>query len=370
MKIRRNIGYEAISAERVPDYYAYRLEISRKYLRVMTIVISLLNLLFLWPDLTVIRDSSTRTTILFLRGFMILVLLVLFFNTRRLRTFKAYSLAVAACELMSLLVFNHVFCQYENPDFLIQTMGVIVTIIVIFYIPGLWSYRVFVSFAAFISFFLSWYLNFGFVNPMEFSASAVYLIITIVLCSFTSWNNEAYQFKEYQARVNLEYLSSTDYLTTAVNRLKMQEEADRLIRLSKEEGFPLSLVFIDVDYIKRINDQYGHLVGDSVLANLVKIIRQYTRKNDILARWGGDEFVLLLPNIQQKNAVALSERIRKSIERSELIKGLSVTCSFGVVDLKDSSQLLDTLISKADKLMYEGKKTGRNVVRWDESGAI
>jgi len=183
-----------------------------------------------------------------------------------------------------------------------------------------------------------------------------------LFCAIFSKNSEVHQFREFLAKRELERISSTDYLTNTANRFKIEEEAEIWIDFCRRQGLPLSLVFFDVDNLKKINDCYGHVTGDSILTNLVKLIKNQLRSSDVLARWGGDEFVILLPNASLENAATFTERIRNSIEQAALVKGISTTCSFGIAEMKDGSDF-QSLICEADKLMYEGKENGKNNIQ-------
>ena len=198
---------------------------------------------------------------------------------------------------------------------------------------------------------------------MELCASVVYISISILLCAFSARNSEIHQYREFVAKSELERVGSVDYLTNTANRFKMEEEAGRWIDFCHRQGYPLALVFIDIDDLKTINDRFGHNAGDSVLMNMTHIIRSQIRNTDILARWGGDEFVLLMPNMTLDNAIGVSERIRSAIINNNFTKGIRVTCSFGVVAMKDGS-VFQNLIEEADTLMYTGKKLGKNNVQW------
>jgi len=120
---------------------------------------------------------------------------------------------------------------------------------------------------------------------------------------------------------------------------------------------------IDIDYFKNINDTYGHIVGDKVLIEVGKRIKQGIRDYDILARYGGEEFIILLPETDLENAIAVAERIRKNIASSEIeindeVK-IPVTVSIGVASANGNDIILDELIKKADRALYITKNSGR-----------
>ncbi len=157
-------------------------------------------------------------------------------------------------------------------------------------------------------------------------------------------------------------LSTTDPLTGVYNRAKFNQEFKRNIDYTKRYGTPLSLIIIDFDNFKRINDNYGHLAGDSVIVQFVEIVNKNIRTIDIFARWGGEEFVLLLPNTDLNQGMATAERLRCNIEKHVFAKADKITCSFGVAQYSNDDNM-ESLLHKADKMLYEVKSKGKNCVR-------
>jgi len=158
-------------------------------------------------------------------------------------------------------------------------------------------------------------------------------------------------------------LSIVDTLTGAYNRRyflkKIKEELERV----KRGGLPFSLAIFDIDKFKLVNDTYGHQTGDLVLKELVNLINSRIRKTDLLARWGGEEFVLLLIDTHLHQAVVLIEELRKLIESCVFKEVKHITVSFGVTQcLKEDS--VNSIISRADNLMYQAKRSGRNCVKF------
>jgi len=116
-----------------------------------------------------------------------------------------------------------------------------------------------------------------------------------------------------------------------------------------------------VDYFKEVNDRYGHLVGDKVLIQLSNFIRSQIRETDIFARWGGEEFVLLLPHVNQDKALDIANTLRVKIELEYFAEVNNITCSFGLTSYTDGDTI-DTITKRADEALYEAKGSGRNRV--------
>ncbi|GEM_PF-649005 len=177
--------------------------------------------------------------------------------------------------------------------------------------------------------------------------------------------NNSQKSEELRVKTNeLEAISKTDVLTGIYNRRyimsKIQEEAAAYEDVKRS----FSIVIIDIDYFKSINDKYGHNCGDHILVKLSKILKANIRKQDVLSRWGGEEFLMLLPDTDEEEAVLLCERIREKIEGSNFNydkKRIKLTVTFGVSEYNENLGV-DFTINDADKALYEGKNKGRNCV--------
>ena len=158
-------------------------------------------------------------------------------------------------------------------------------------------------------------------------------------------------------------LSQTDCLTNSYNRRYFTQKLEEEIERAKRAGSDFSLIMLDIDRFKSINDRFGHNAGDLVLKSVAELIKNRIRKIDTLARWGGEEFVLLLPDTPVENAARLAEELRESLSRLDIPGVASVTASFGVAGYRPGDTI-DALTHRADDLMYEAKAAGRNCVRY------
>lgn len=155
-----------------------------------------------------------------------------------------------------------------------------------------------------------------------------------------------------------------DPLTDILNRRALQSRIQALIERSGSEAAAISLIYFDIDHFKRINDQYGHAVGDACLRAVVKRVSREQRANDVLARIGGEEFVILLPALDGHGAAAHAERLRHSVSREPLrIAGhsIAITVSFGVAAWR-SGETAEAWLHRADQAQYRAKTGGRNRV--------
>ena len=174
----------------------------------------------------------------------------------------------------------------------------------------------------------------------------------------------------------LSEMSSRDALTGLYNRWYVIEKIDREINRSLRHGSPMSLLMIDIDHFKQINDAFGHLVGDEVLRSVGQVLKESCRIYDVAGRYGGEEFCVLLPETKIDNTTPVAERIRQRLAASEMHCGdrpIVVTASFGISGLDDlhraqMSLSPSVLIDRADRALYRAKSHGRNCIEmWDDA---
>ncbi len=173
-----------------------------------------------------------------------------------------------------------------------------------------------------------------------------------------------------QRMASFHELSMRDELTNAFNRRYFNERLEEEIHRVKRTGRPFTLALLDVDFFKRVNDNYGHSAGDYVLVQFVRFLQNRLRKTDLVARVGGEEFVLLLSDTNSGKAFLLVERLRKTLEETKFptseddgAEYISVTVSVGIACCPEHAESAKTLIELADKAMYNVKRSGRNAVK-------
>lgn len=160
---------------------------------------------------------------------------------------------------------------------------------------------------------------------------------------------------------DLKSLATTDGLTGAYNRQQidkiLEDQRAGALRYSRD----LTVVLLDIDKFKAINDTYGHPVGDLVLKEMTQLIKGFIRETDYLGRYGGEEFLLILPETKLGAAQGVADKLREKIEHYDFAQVHQVTSSFGVASLKEKESLTD-LVHRADQALYESKSKGRNLV--------
>lgn len=208
------------------------------------------------------------------------------------------------------------------------------------------------------------YLNYD----INLKASMIFsIIVPLVISAPISWYTIGLIIEVHSLKDEIEKLANYDVLTNLLTRRAFILKANACIEVSKRKNEYVSLLIIDLDYFKRINDEYGHPVGDKVLVDFSNILKNNFRKADILCRFGGEEFICLLSNTNEEKATLLVERLFKKVRENRFyIKGkhIKYTMSIGIKTEKiKNSFSIDTCIQDADKALYIAKNEGRDCFR-------
>jgi len=169
------------------------------------------------------------------------------------------------------------------------------------------------------------------------------------------------------SQADLKVQALTDPLTKLYNRRHFFTEANNLADMARQQKTPLSALIMDIDHFKAVNDNHGHAVGDRVLVELARVLRNGSRSSDLIARFGGEEFVILLPNCKQDEAAIVAEKIRHAVAGRGVDLGggrrLHFTISLGVAELDPGvEESVDAMLNRADQALYQAKRAGRNQV--------
>ncbi len=174
--------------------------------------------------------------------------------------------------------------------------------------------------------------------------------------------------KEVHYREELKRLASTDPMTNLYNRRYFNELVQTIVQLDIRNTKATSVLILDIDKFKSVNDTYGHKVGDDVIIALAKVLKYSVRESDIVSRWGGEEFVVLLPETGSSDSVLVAEKLRHAVTMLEMSAEDGITFHFsisvGVSEINyNEEDSLESAINKADKALYEAKESGRNRVK-------
>jgi diguanylate cyclase (GGDEF)-like protein len=169
-----------------------------------------------------------------------------------------------------------------------------------------------------------------------------------------------HMFKAYATVEMFKRHAYVDSLTGIANRHRIDEFLEIKLKDSKEMHIPFSIIFFDIDHFKKVNDRFGHKIGDSVLIELAGLIDKYLSKRDLLGRWGGEEFIII-NDFSGNDAIKLAEQLRKNVEAHSFKGAGRLTASFGVT-VSQESDSIDSLLSRVDEGLYNSKNLGRNKV--------
>ena len=222
------------------------------------------------------------------------------------------------------------------------------------------------------------YVAISYENRVDYTLvvySVIFFILIIVF--FIYWNRKLKMQKEETEKVltelkatkklleekneKLEKLYITDELTKIYNRRKLDVELEKETLRSDRTGFKFSLIMLDIDFFKEVNDNYGHQVGDLVLIEFSKILKNDVRKIDILGRWGGEEFLIICPHTDETGIKVKAEHLRELIENHKFPEVNKKTASIGAATYKDGDDT-ESLLYRVDMAMYEAKNSGRNKI--------
>ena len=195
-------------------------------------------------------------------------------------------------------------------------------------------------------------------------ATLSFLLLTALLSLMVFW----YWKRLARARDAMEHMAHTDFLTRLANRRAFIGAVKEELARARRYATPVSVLMLDIDNFKSINDKFGHEAGDTALQELARLSLSELRAVDLMGRWGGEEFVVLLPETDAASAAEAAERLRAAIEKSELpgaggLPVLKMTVSIGYAEMAQGDEDIDTLMRRADDALYEAKNSGRNRVR-------
>jgi diguanylate cyclase (GGDEF)-like protein len=189
------------------------------------------------------------------------------------------------------------------------------------------------------------------------------IVVPTIIASIVSYINLNLFFELEQSRQEIRALANTDDLTQIFNRRYFLELAKREIERSRRTAHPLAVILFDIDDFKKVNDSLGHLAGDFVLQETCRACKLMTRPYDIFARFGGEEFIFLLPDADRVRGKAVANRLRQVIAEHTIIHNnttVQITISIGLAVFDPKRDTLDDLIRRADSALYKAKRLGKN----------
>lgn len=345
-------------------YISQEMQRSIRYLRPIAVLFGAFYALTLIPDYFLTAGESPFRYIVVNKVLFLIFIVRFFIFIASTEQHKRIVYWITAYEFIFSLSFLLTFLIYPSPDYLIQVMGLIVFFIAVCMVPNRWIFNLVVTLFTDIGFVVLAVIHTSAAIPAaEFYAGIVYMITISALCSIMGYRNNYYKRMQYKNNRSLEQLSTTDYLSKVYNRMKFEQLFKQWMDIAGSDDLALSIILFDIDDFKEINDGYGHLAGDKVITEVASLVSSNIREDDVIARWGGDEFILLLPRQNKASAVNLASRLCSQISsHSFQTTAKKITCSFGAAE-KSQEDDLNSLIAKADKMLYLAKASGKNTVK-------
>ncbi len=345
------------------EFLNYELKRNAKVIGPIIIIYGLVYFVFVVSDYFSIGNVQSFQFILMVRLIFLAISVIVYMEIRLIKNYASMVYLITAYEFIAILAFLMIINEYETLTFL-SILSVVAMNAAIFITPNKLINAQFVSLFLNIAFFVFPANHISGIDTSVIIKVILYVLMIVIYCNIGFFLNNYYKRKQYADGLELLRLSNTDSLTGIFNRAKFNEELKKWTDYCNRYENDISLVFFDIDNFKRVNDNYGHMVGDKVIQDIVLSIQSKIRSMDIFARWGGEEFVILLPNTDNDQAAEMAERMRIAIEKITCIESENITCSFGIATLRKNENA-ESFIKRGDKLLYEAKRRGKNTVVYE-----
>ncbi len=331
-----------------------------KIIRYVTLFSTIINLLFGIPDYLFRKDVITEVLVLsgITRIGIFILGIVLFIALKKVKDVKVISRLIFAFAFVIYAVHIYVAFYFAPLPIMFETFNLVILSTCIFVMPNRWILNLCFSLACFAVYLIVTPQLCATASLSERIITIVYIFWNTAIVSILFYSINIYKRNAFTKALQLEELANTDQLTKINNR----KSCDDILESTCRENMIFSVIMFDIDNFKLINDTYGHVVGDDVIVNIINVTRKIIRKDDILARWGGEEFVVVMPDATLHEATELAKRVKEHLEliKHDRIKQ-SVTCSFGVTAFVYGENA-KSVIGRADQLLYLAKEYGKNRV--------
>ncbi|MBD3669640.1 MAG: GGDEF domain-containing protein [Gammaproteobacteria bacterium] len=346
-----------------PSTIKRQLQLERKRVLLFAHVFALIvYTLFIVHDYIILNQPQTALVEV---GFLLVILLNL------ILLYRKESFGITACILLAVIsieVLFSIISVFNEPEVVREIFWSVILAPAAYYLLGRKGGLAFASLVLASVWGLYFLFRSNDSHVLSLSTMAdytgIYTIVTLIAYLYArsqSLNIQrmiSYSRDLTYANDELKTAALTDTLTLTYNR-KFLDEVLLELCTRKGDEVKFSLIMFDIDHFKKVNDTHGHQVGDEILSEVTRATRRQLRDNDILGRWGGEEFMIVSPGMGADDAMGLAERLRKHIQDYEFSHGLKIRCSFGVAEYvpEETSQ---SLIQRADQALYKAKKEGRN----------
>ena len=327
--------------------------------RLLVLVMGLTFASFVASDYNLHHAGNTLIISLVLRGAGLCTAIVAFFLVEKFKRYDHALLMVTIAELIVFAIYLINLYNQKTVEPSLQFMSVMLQILTAFLIPNRWKNSMIAACTIWISYIIFCFFFENLAVLPSLAQRGVYLGVCLMSCAIFIYGRESSERKHFAAMQLLEFMSITDRLTGIYNRGRFEHTLGAWIKNMRHD--PFCLILFDIDDFKTVNDRWGHNTGDEVLVKITETVTANIRDDDIFARWGGEEFVVLFSGIDIVKGTELAERIRKAVEETISGKTGKVTISIGVVQYRREERIED-FVKRADDKMYEAKKAGKNRV--------
>ena len=359
---------EFVCKETEKEYSLFYTQKNIETTKRLIIIFSLMNVLFIVPDYFVILDGELFAKMIAIRCIFFISFLLFYHWFSQSDNYANYFEGIMAIEFIAATSFLNIYWIYEPADFAIQVLGLITAITVFATVHNRWGYALLVNAYVIIGFFLITVFAGKEAETSTVITSAAYCIIISSMMLFRDYQVNIYKRKRYENNMKLRELSRRDSLTGILNRAAFEEEINLAIERWNRYGRVFSIAIFDIDNFKSVNDNYGHYEGDCVLRDLTAMITGEMRALDIFARWGGEEFVIILPETDAWTTLSFIERLRLKIKEKQFGR-VKITCSFGVTQVR-VGDTRKSLFVRVDDYLYICKRDGKDMVHHDLENEI
>ena len=295
-----------------------------------------------------------------IRLVFIVMSVVVFFMAKNTRNHHHLRRTITMYQATMAIVYFLTLMQYNSLTYF-SVLGLMVITLAMYLLPNKIAFSQIITLLFSILCFAELSLKLEVMQAHEHFRIVAYQAILLIYCNLNYLWAETTKRKTFIANRELLDLSIKDPLTGIFNRKRFDDAMEEWISVSERSGRPLSLILFDIDDFKGINDNYGHIVGDGVLKDMATTVSKSIRDTDVFARWGGDEFAVLLPNTDLQQAQEIAERIGTSIAHSSPDTLRNIACSFGVAEYEDSDTK-QSLLRRVDDLLLRAKASGKGRV--------
>jgi diguanylate cyclase (GGDEF)-like protein len=331
-----------------------------KTISFVALVFGVLCMLFLGNDVSNQRYTNSILIIAITRVLFLVLSIIIFFGAKHFIKSSRWFYLSIAYETITAVSYLVILDQYESISYL-SVLGLMVVSLAMYLVPNRIVYSLIISSVFSLLFFLFQAQKLDGIKDNDIYKVASYQIILLIYCNINAYMANLYRRRQFAANREIYVLSIIDPLTGIFNRAKFNKEIDALLKLPLRDGNHISLIFFDIDDFKKINDNHGHLVGDRVIKGIVETVKESVRETDVFARWGGEEFVILLPNTDIRLAGKIAEGLRLAIRNKSCEQVKNVSCSFGISTLEEGDTA-QSFLRKADNQLIQAKKSGKDRV--------